>query len=104
MRIAAAFLALATAGATLATATVPAFAEESRQVMVQYSDLNMAAPAGRSALQARVRTAARQVCGILPALSVKEGQEIADCREAVIAQAWNQISATASSGQVRRTR
>lgn len=103
MRIAAAILALATAGATLCATSLPALAEEPRQSIVNYSGLNLAAPAGRSTLDARIRSAARRTCGV-PALPAKEAQQTRDCQEAAIAQAWDQMSATASSGQVRRAR
>ena len=103
MRIAAAILALATAGATLTATSVPALAEEPRQLIVQYSDLDIAAPAGRASLNARIRTAVRQYCGV-PGLPVKEAKLTRDCNETVAAQAWDQVTATASSGQVRRAR
>ncbi|HZG45822.1 MAG TPA: UrcA family protein [Allosphingosinicella sp.] len=104
MRIVAAILALATAGATLTVSSVPALAEEPRQVIVQYSDLNLAAPAGRATLDARIRGAARRVCGALPTASVKEIQQTRNCQVAAAAQAWDRMTATASSGQERRAR
>lgn len=103
MRIVAAILALASAGATLTASSVSAFAEESR-VIVQYSDLNLAAPAGRATLEARIRAAARQVCGPLPAAQLEEIQQVQECRSLAAADAWNRVTATAASGQVRRTR
>lgn len=82
MRIAAAVLALATASAALTATTLPVLAEE-RQAIVQFSDLNLAAPAGRATLDARVRKAARRVCGPLSSLQVKEAQEVRDCYRSV---------------------
>jgi len=104
MRIAAAILALASAGATLSASTVAAFAEESRQVIVQYSDLNLAAPAGRATLHGRVRAAARKVCGALPAVQLEEVQQVRDCHSDIMSQARTRLTATASFGQIRRTR
>jgi UrcA family protein len=104
MRIVAAILALASAGATLSASTVTAFAEESRQVIIQYSDLNLTVPAGRAALEGRVRAAARKVCGTLPPVQLQEIREVRGCQSDVMAQARNQLTATASSGQIRRTR
>jgi UrcA family protein len=104
MRIVAAILALASAGATLTASTVPAFAEEPREVIVHLSDLNLAAPAGRATLDRRVRAAARKVCGALPAVQLEEVQQVRACQSAAMAQGWNQVTATASSGQIRRTR
>lgn len=104
MRIAAAILALATAGATLTATSVPALAEEPRQLIVQYSDLNLAAPAGRTTLERRVRAAARQVCGPAVAAELKQLLEMRECQSAALSRALNQVTATASSGQIRRTR
>ncbi len=104
MRIAAAILALASAGATLTASTVTAFAEESRQLVVRYSDLDLAAPAGRATLDGRVRAAARKVCGSRPRVQLEEIRQVRDCQSHVMAQARNQISATAGSGQIRGTR
>jgi UrcA family protein len=104
MRIAAAILALASAGATLTASTVTAFAEESRQLIVRYSDLDLAAPAGRATLEGRVRAAARKVCGILPPVQLEEVQQVRDCHSDIRLQARNQLTGTAGAGQVRRTR
>jgi UrcA family protein len=104
MRIAAAILALASAGATLTASTVTAFAEEPRQAIIQYLDLNLAAPAGRATLDGRVRAAARKVCGALPAVQLEEVQQVRGCHRDILAQARNRLTATASSGEIRRTR
>lgn len=104
MRIAAAFLALASSAATLTASTVPALAEESRQIIVQYSDLNLAAPAGRATLEGRIRAAARRVCGPIPVVDVREAQQVRGCHSTAVSTAWDQVSATAGSSQVLRTR
>lgn len=104
MRIAAAILALATATASLGLTTIPAFAEGGQQVMIRYSDLNLAAPVGRAALDSRIRGAARRVCGVVPAVQVEEAQQVRDCQHSAVSGAWNQITATASSGRIRATR
>lgn len=103
MRIAAAALALATAAATLTTTSAPAFAEESRAI-VYYADLNLGTSAGRETLEGRFRAAARKVCGAVPSVQVREIQQVRECQTNAMAQAWNQVTATASSSQIRRTR
>lgn len=103
MRIAAAILALATAAATLTATSVPALAEESRAI-VHFADLNLGTSAGRETLENRFRAAARKVCGPIPSVQVREMQQVRECRAGAVAQAWDQVTATASSSQVRRTR
>lgn len=100
MRIVASILALATAGATLTLASAPAYAEANRQTLVQYSDLNLAAPAGKATLDARIRQAARRVCGTAPLAQLKEVQQVRACYSAAVASAWDQVAATTGSGQV----
>jgi UrcA family protein len=105
MRTFAAILALASAGATLTASTVTAFAEESRQVIVQISDLDLAAPAGQATLDGRVRAAARKVCGPLPRpVQLGELMQVRECHRGVFAQAREKLTGTPSSGAILRTR
>lgn len=103
MRIAAALLTLATVGATLTAGSLPALAQD-RRVAVEYNDLNLSAPAGRETLDARIRGAARRVCGAVPTMPLEENMQVQNCRKAAMAEAWGQITATANSGQIRGTR
>jgi UrcA family protein len=104
MRTFAAILALASAGATLTASTVTAFAEESRQVIVQISDLDLAAPAGQATLDGRVRMAARKVCGPLPPVQLEEIRQVRGCQSEVRSQARHRLTTTASAGHILRTR
>ena len=104
MRVAAVILASAIAGATLTASSLPAIAEEPRRSIVSYSDLNLAAPSDRAALHTRIRGAARRVCGNHPAVALREIQQTRHCQATAAADAWDQMTKTASSSQLRRAR
>jgi UrcA family protein len=97
MRILAAILAMASAGTTLTVSTVAALAQESRQLIVEHDDLKLSAPGGRAALDGGLRTAARRVCGPIPAKPVHKVPKVRDCNGAAKAPAWYRISAAAAA-------
>jgi UrcA family protein len=90
--------------ATLALLASPALAEEAPSVRVAYGDLDLSAPAGRQALDRRLRGAANRVCGPLPSAGIREMKAVLDCRTATIAGVRDRLFATASYGQVGGTR
>ncbi len=104
MRIAAAILALATAGATLTLSATPLVAEENSRLQVRTVDLDLSGSEDRVRLDRRIRAAARQICGPLDSHAVKELTRDRNCQVAARSSAWDQITATAASGQVRRAR
>ena len=77
-------------GATTATVS-PAFAAGTGEVLVQHDDLNLASPAGRAVLEARLERAARIVCGtaFINELDIAAGVEA--CRSDAIAAARQQL-------------
>ena len=103
MRIAAILLALASAGATLGVAS-PVHAEQDREILVQYEDLNLSATAGRATLDSRIKAAAARVCGPEPSYGLREMASVRACRSAAISEAGTEVPATARAGHLRAAR
>ncbi|QMW24576.1 UrcA family protein [Sandaracinobacteroides saxicola] len=59
-------LALVASGACMMAAAGPVQAAEAPRATVRYADLDLATSAGRATLDARIRGAARNVCGVDP--------------------------------------
>ena len=83
MRIAAAILALASAGAILTLSTETALAEEPRQLIAGYASFKPAAPEARAQLPASMHAIAKSVLG---SGAVEIGNK-AHCRRAARARA-----------------
>jgi UrcA family protein len=84
--------------AAAALAAVPAFAQEPMSIAVPYGDLNLASSDGSALLKARVKAAARRICGIEQAPGLAEHLPIRTCRAEVFASAKPQMLA-ALNGQ-----
>jgi UrcA family protein len=81
-----AILAPALLGCAL-TAAMPAAAQAPTTVVVKYGDLDLTRPAGREALQTRLDSAAKRVCGVLGHPDLRTKQMARECRSAAIDQA-----------------
>jgi UrcA family protein len=103
MRFAACILALATAGATLSAATVPALAQDIQTVVVDYDDLNLNAPSGRATLDARIKSAARRICGPAAGPSPFQKLQLENCLVEVTERANSQVFAALGSASRTRT-
>lgn len=84
----------AVAAATLMTgaAVSPAMAQTPESVTVGFGDLNLANPAGREALDRRIDSAARQICGEYAPLELKMIALGRACRAEVLADARAQLA------------
>ena len=62
-------------------------------IEVNYSDLDLADPAGASTLYARLKMAARMVCGYRPPpLGISAAREYRDCYESALTKAVNRVN------------
>ena len=85
--------------AAAAFAAVPAFAQEAPITMlVPYGDLNLASADGSATLQARVKSAARKICGVAQAPGLAEIIAVQTCRASVLESARPQMTAALSRG------
>jgi UrcA family protein len=57
---------------------------------VAVGDLNLMSPAGRDTFDARVRVAAKAVCGVAAPLELQQSRQVASCKRAAIADARQQ--------------
>lgn len=85
--------AVVAAGLSTVTAISPALAAEAGGVTVATSDLNLASPAGRATLDARIERAARSVCGTAFINELDYAANVAACRADVISAARAQRDA-----------
>lgn len=92
MRLKAGAMALAASVATLLAAVPPALAQPAQAVQVPYGDLALGTAAGRATLEARLRGAARRVCGPAVSGGVAERQARASCYSAALNKARPQIA------------
>jgi UrcA family protein len=78
-------LALAAAGLAFAgSAAVAAPHTESREVTVNYADLDLESAAGVESLYARIRSAARQVCGTAERNDFAAQADLRSCRQSAV--------------------
>lgn len=77
----------ATALAFVGSAAVAAPVTQAREVTVNYADLNLESAAGVEALYARIRAAAKQVCGTAQLNDFYAQADMRACRETAIANA-----------------
>ncbi len=84
-------LVAATGLAFVGSAAVAAPATETRQVTVNYADLNLKSAAGVEALYSRLRTASRQVCGSASGLDVASARDMRACRARALSGAVAKI-------------
>ena len=98
------FLALAALLAAL-PAAVPAQAQERdvRTVTVDYSDLNLSAPAGIAALRHRLSIASRNVCGENDGRELAVTADMLACRDASLKTAMADFSQVQASAQSRHS-
>jgi len=88
--------ALALPSATLMAAPVE---EAAQTASVSYADLDLSGPAGAAALKARVRAAARSVCGDEDTRDLRIRSRIESCRTAALTQAAPQIEVAMAKAQ-----
>jgi UrcA family protein len=81
----------ATAFTFVGSAAVAAPATVTHEATVNYADLNLESPAGIDKLYARLRTAARQVCGSAERSDLAASMYVAECRAKAVAQAVAKI-------------
>ncbi len=85
-------VALVAAGIALASsAAIAAPQTVTREVVVNYADLNLESAAGIEALYARLRAAARNVCGSADRADIRATSDMKECRESAIAAAVDKI-------------
>ncbi len=71
-------------------------------VRVKIGDLDLATARGTATLDRRVRAAAREICGTVPVINLNLQRQIADCQDAVVANARAEVElavAAARSGR-----
>ena len=66
-----------------AAAASPARAESSR--IVSFADLDLTSPAGQAALDRRINSAVRQICGRSYPIDLQSHNQVRQCREQTIA-------------------
>jgi UrcA family protein len=91
------------AAAILAGSAAPALAEAAPSVVVSYSDLNLATPEGRQALESRIAVAVDTVCARPHRSSVQQGEAWAKCRELAAADARSQASQVIAAAEADDT-
>ena len=69
----------------VASAVVASPAEAQPSRMVSYGDLDLSSPAGQAALDRRIATAIRQVCGWAFPRDLQSTHEVQRCREQTLA-------------------
>lgn len=80
--------------AAAAFAAVPALAQEAPvSISVGYGDLNLASAQGTAMFKARVKSAARSICGVEQAPGLAESIAVKTCRADVMASAEPQMLA-----------
>lgn len=78
--------------ALLPATAMAAAAEPGVEVRVSHADLNLASPEGRRALESRIRSAVRSVCGVPSGgMSTAFNQAIEKCSAAATAAALRSI-------------
>ena len=93
--------AIVAAFATTSLAVSPAVAQPAASVTISYQDLNLRSAEGRSALDARIELAARQVCGE-PSFELRLAAMSRACRDEAVASASAQADVAAGRrGTVR---
>jgi UrcA family protein len=94
------------AAGTVAVSSAPANAAEFDQasVTVQVGDLDLTSAQGAARLDRRVRYAARQICGPVPALDLKMKSMVLTCQRDVVAnaQADVQLAHARSASRIAR--
>lgn len=78
---------VATGLAFVGSAAVAAPLTETREVTVHYADLNLESAAGIESLYARIRSAAKKVCGSAERTDLDAQSAMRTCREAAVANA-----------------
>jgi UrcA family protein len=88
--------------ALLAAATLSAGIAQAQPVTtrVAVGDLNLKSQAGRDTFDARVRTAAKRVCGYTLPLDLNQARDLANCKRAAVADARQQAGITTDSVEV----
>jgi UrcA family protein len=85
-------VALVATGLAFATsAAVAAPQTETRELTVNYADLNLESAAGIESLYARIRSAAKNVCGTAERYELRAKAEMRACRESAVANAVAKI-------------
>jgi UrcA family protein len=82
---------VATRLAFVGSAAAAAPLTETREVTVHYADLNLESAAGIESLYARIRAAAKQVCGTAERTDFGAQSAMRTCREAAVASAVAKI-------------
>jgi UrcA family protein len=97
-----ALAALALTAGTLALSTPIHAAPADEQVNVRIGDLDLSSAAGAAALDRRVRVAARQICGWVPATNLNLQRQVSDCQDSVVAGARGEIEIALASARPRQ--
>ena len=100
----------AVAAALLAAGTValgaPAHATEQDKVSIQVADLDLTSADGADRLERRIKSAARQICGHLPAQNLQMRRMVASCQAEAVAgasaRAGAVLAAASSASRVAR--
>ncbi len=82
---------VATGLAFVGSTAVAAPQTETHEVTVNYADLNLESAAGIESLYARIRSAAKQVCGTAERHDFGAQADVRACREAAVANAVAKI-------------
>lgn len=93
--------AVAMAAATLIAATPAAAAPAGEErLAISYAGLDMASPADAAAFEQRVKNAAIDYCGQVPALDLRLQGKVQACRSAIVAGARAELGLAGGRGPV----
>ncbi len=94
-----ALAAMALTAGTLALSTPVKAAPADDQVSVRIGDLDLSSAEGAATLDRRVRAAARQICGWMPASGLNMQRQVSECQESVVAGARQEIEIALNSSR-----
>jgi len=94
-----ALAAIAFTAGTLALSTPVRAAPAEDQVSITIGDIDLSTARGAATLDRRVRAAARQICGWVPASGLNMQRQVSDCQESVAAGARQEIEIALNSSR-----
>lgn len=94
-----ALAAMAFTAGTLALSTPVRAAPAEEQVSVRVGDLDLSSAQGAATFDRRVRSAAREICGSVPALDFNLRDQVSECQESVVTSARQEIEIAANSSR-----
>ncbi len=86
-----ALAAVAFTAGTLALSTPVRAAPAEDQISVRIGDLDLSSASGAATLDRRIRAAARQICGWVPASDLNMQRQVSNCQESVVTGAKQEI-------------